>query len=241
MLKAQGQTELSPGVGLRSKRRRPRRSKNRAWINSEDAVPRIRSRAFTRFVIILKFLLPATAIALVALVVLWSHLRPSVDRFRLGSAVLREFEDDEHAMIHARYVGVDRKGRPFSITSETVSYIDPDGTKMQLETPEADITLTDGAWVALTADSGLYDRNGGSLELTGAVNMFHDDGYQFRTTEAIIDLEAGTASGSKPVEAQGPFGQISAEGFKVTDEGRTVLFEGQAKMRVYPGAMPAAQ
>ena len=71
--------------------------------------------------------------------------------------------------------------------------------------------------------------------------MFHDGGYQFRTTEAIIDLDAGTASGSKPVEAQGPFGQLSAEGFKVIDEGRTVLFEGQAKMRVYPGALPPAQ
>jgi lipopolysaccharide export system protein LptC len=112
---------------------------------------------------------------------------------------------------------------------------------MQLETPEADITLNGGAWVALTADSGLYDRDGGSLELTGAVNMFHDGGYQFRTTEAIIDLDAGTASGSKPVEAQGPFGQLSAEGFKVIDEGRTVLFEGKAKMRVYPGALPPAQ
>jgi len=210
-------------------------------MDSEDAVRRSRSRAYTRFLTILKFLLPTVAIALVAVVVFWSHLRPSVDRFRLGSAVFREFEDDEHAMIHARYVGVDRKGQPFSITSETVSYIDPDGTKMQLETPEADITLTGGAWVVVTADSGLYDRDGGSLELTGAVNMFHDDGYQFRTTEAIIDLEAGTALGSKPVEAQGPFGEISAEGFMVLDEGDTVLFEGQAKMRVYPGALPAAQ
>jgi lipopolysaccharide export system protein LptC len=228
-------------MGLRSKRRRLRRSKNRVWMDSKDAVPRIRSRAYTRFVIVLKFLLPAAAIALVALVVLWAHLRPGVDRFRLGSAVLREFEDDEHAMIRARYVGVDRKGQPFSITSETVSYIDPDGTKMQLETPEADITLNGGEWVALTADSGLYDRDGGSLQLTGAVNVFHDGGYQFRTSEAIIDLEAGTALGSKPVEAQGPFGQISAEGFMVIDEGRTILFEGQAKMRVYPGALPAAQ
>jgi len=226
-------------VGLRSKKRRRRRSKNRVWIDSESAAPRIHSRAYSLFVTFLKYLLPATAITLVALVVLWSHLWPSVDRFRLGSAVLREFGDDEHAMIHARYVGVDRKGQPFSITAETVSYVDPEGNMMELETPEADITLTGGAWVAVTADSGLYDREGENLELTGAVNMFHDDGYQFRTTEAIIDLEAGTAAGSKPVEAQGPFGEVSAEGFKVLDEGRTVLFEGQAKMRVYPAAMSA--
>jgi lipopolysaccharide export system protein LptC len=239
VLKAERQAGLSPSVRIRSKRRRLRRSKNRDWIDSEYAAPRIHSRAYTRFVIILKYLLPTAAIAMVVLVVFWSHVRPSIDRFHLGSAVLREFGDDEHAMIRARYVGVDRKGQPFSITAETVSYVDPEGNIMQLETPEADITLTGGAWVALTADNGLYDREGGSLGLTGAVTLFHDDGYQFRTTEAFIDLKAGTASGSKPVEAQGPFGQLSAEGFKVIDEGRTVLFEGQAKMRVYPGALTA--
>ena len=211
------------------------------WIDTAFDAPRTHSRYYSRFIIVLKFLLPTAAIALVALVVLWSHLKPSIERFRVGSAVLQEFGNDEHAMIRARYVGVDHKGQPFSITAETVSYVDPEGIRMQLETPEADITLADGAWVAMTADSGLYDRDDESLALTGAVNMFHDAGYQFRTAEAIIDLAAGTAAGSKPVEAQAPFGELSAEGFKVTDEGRTVLFEGQAKMRLYPGALSPQQ
>lgn len=206
-------------------------------MESESAAPRALPRHYGRFVGILKVLLPTTAIVLVGLVLLWSHLRPSADRFNVGSAVFQEFGDDEHAMIRARYIGVDRKGQPFSITAETVSYVDPEGTRMELEAPEADITLASGGWVALTADSGLYDRDGGSLGLSGAVNMFHDGGYQFRTTEALIDLGTGDASGSKPVEGQGPFGEISAEGFRVIDEGRTVLFEGRAKMRVYPGVL----
>jgi lipopolysaccharide export system protein LptC len=108
---------------------------------------------------------------------------------------------------------------------------------MQLEAPKADITLAGGAWVAVTADSGLYDRDAGNLKLTGAVDLFHDAGYQFRTTEATIDLNTGDAEGAKPVQAQGPFGELSAEGFKMIDEGRTVFFEGHAKMRVYPGAL----
>ncbi len=207
-------------------------------MDTESGAPRTQSRHYKPIVTVLKFLLPTAAITLVALVVLWSQLQPSVDRFRVGAAALQEFGNDEHAMINARYVGVDHKGQPYSITAETVSYVDPEGSKMQLETPEADITLANGAWVALTADSGLYDRDGESLGLTGAVNMFHDDGYQFRTTEAIIDLDAGTAAGSKAIEAQGPLGELSAEGFKVIDEGRTVFFEGQAKLRVYPGVLP---
>jgi lipopolysaccharide export system protein LptC len=207
------------------------------WIDTESGPARIHSRFYTRFVTVLKFLLPAVAITLVALVVLWSHLWPSVDRLRVGSAMLRDFGDDEHAMIHARYVGMDRKGQPFSITAKTVSYVNPEGTTMQLEAPKADITLAGGAWVAVTADSGLYDRDAGNLKLTGAVDLFHDAGYQFRTTEATIDLNTGDAEGAKPVQAQGPFGELSAEGFKMIDEGRTVFFEGHAKMRVYPGAL----
>jgi lipopolysaccharide export system protein LptC len=237
MPKAERQAAMSPRVRRKSKRRRLKPTENRMWIDTESGPQRIRSRFYPRFVTVLKFVLPAAAITLVALVALWSHLWPSVDRLRVGSAMLRDLGDDEHAMIHARYVGVDRKGQPFSITAETVSYVDPDGNMMQLEAPEADITLTGGSWVAATADSGLYDRDGGSLKLTGAVDMFHDAGYQFRTSEAVIDLNTGEAEGSKPVQVQGPFGQLSAKGFKVIDEGRTVFFEGHAKMHIYPGAL----
>ena len=206
-------------------------------MDTESDAPRLHSRTYTRFVTVLKFLLPATAIAVIAMVVLWSHLRPSVDRFRIGSTVLRETVDEEHAMIHARYVGVDRKGQPFSITAQTVSFLDQDGNMMQLDTPQADITLADGAWVALTADSGLYDRDGGSLGLTGAVSVFHDGGYEVRTTEATIDLNAGTAAGSRPVEVQGPFGELSAAGFHLGDDGGTIFFGGPAVMHVSPNAL----
>ena len=133
---------------------------------------------------------------------------------------------------------MDRKGQPFSINAETVSFLDQEGNRMQLETPQADITLADGAWVALTADSGLYDRDGGSLGLTGTVNVFHDAGYEVRTTEATIDLNAGIATGSQPVEVQGPFGELSAAGFRVVNDGDTIFFGGPAVLHFSPSTLP---
>ncbi|MGF1640008.1 MAG: LPS export ABC transporter periplasmic protein LptC [Rhodospirillales bacterium] len=198
--------------------------------------PRARSRYHARIVGVLKVALPLTATAIVALLVVWSQWRPGGDRLLIGTSSPDTTDDRGDKMIHARYVGLDDKGRPFSVTAETVSYLDPEGARMRLQMPKADITLETGEWLTLTADSGVYDRHGGSLDLAGNVIVFHDQGVQFRTSAATIDLEAKTAAGAQPVEAHGPFGELSAAGFRAEDAGRTIFFHGPATLRLPAGA-----
>ncbi|MEK9899787.1 MAG: LPS export ABC transporter periplasmic protein LptC, partial [Rhodospirillaceae bacterium] len=77
-----------------------------------------------------------------------------------------------------------------------------------------------------------------TLHLTGDVNLFHDQGYEFTTTAAQVDLVTSTASGDEPVDGQGPFGVLNAEGFRVFDSGDRVLFLGPARLTVFEGATP---
>ena len=44
------------------------------------------------------------------------------------------------------------------------------------------------------------------MELDGGVNIFSDEGYEFRTERAEIDIDANTAWGDQPIEGQGPLG-----------------------------------
>jgi lipopolysaccharide export system protein LptC len=46
-------------------------------------------------------------------------------------------------------------------------------------------------------------------------------------------MSAGTAYGQEPIEGQGPFGNIKAQGFRVIDRGERVIFTGKAKMVIY--------
>ena len=60
--------------------------------------------------------------------------------------------------------------------------------------------------------------------------MFHDKGYEFRTTSAVLDLRAGDAIGTEPVHGQGPFGHLQGEGFTIRNRGEKVEFHGKTQV-----------
>jgi lipopolysaccharide export system protein LptC len=48
------------------------------------------------------------------------------------------------------------------------------------------------------------------------------------TETAVVETEAGTASGDSHVAAQGSFGTITSDGFRIRDRGAVVVFTGNA-------------
>ena len=48
------------------------------------------------------------------------------------------------------------------------------------------------------------------------------------TESAAVETEAGTASGDDPVAAQGSFGTITSDGFRIRESGAVVIFTGNA-------------
>ena len=107
-------------------------------------------------------------------------------------------------------------------------------TAVNLKQLIADMTMVDGAWVAVTADNGIYHRDAGTVDLSGNVTLFHDTGLTFQTDAATVDLKNDTARGNQPVEGQNPDGQLAAQGFEVRDDGQTVIFTGRAYMKLFP-------
>jgi lipopolysaccharide export system protein LptC len=59
--------------------------------------------------------------------------------------------------------------------------------------------------------------------------LTQDQGYEFHTTKARIDLDARTAAGDAPVNGRGPQGEIQAEGFEILDGGTRVVFHGRSR------------
>lgn len=133
-----------------------------------------------------------------------------------------------------KYDGKDDKGRPFSITAASASHVDGDDRHISLKKPLADIVMSSGAYVALTANGGVLDRDADIITLTGDVTLFHDNGLSFQTESATIDLNAKTAHGNDAVEGQNGDGELVSEGFRVLDDGDTIQFTGKAHMKIYP-------
>jgi lipopolysaccharide export system protein LptC len=191
--------------------------------------------AYSRFVLCMKFLLPAMALAMVVLVVLWPQININRSQFTLSFARLKAASGEFPSMINARFVGTDRRNQPFSVTADIAKSLSLNASTVELEMPKADLGLRDGSSMVLTANSGNYDQKEKTLKLQGAVNLFHDSGYEFKTAAADVDFGTGTATGSKPVEGQGPFGSLQAEGFRITNEGKRLFFTGKAKLTIHPG------
>ncbi len=199
------------------------------------------SPVYGRFVGVAKILLPTIATALIVIVIVWPKLSEQQDRFALGSAKIDRSEAENLRMLNARFTGVDASRRPFTLTADSADQSDAKSPEIALEAPKADILLGNGAWVALTATSGNFNRDRQLLELTGNVNLFHDSGYEFRTESAVFDLTAGDATGTEPVEGQGPFGHLKAEGFRIHNRGERIEFIGKSKLTINPEAGRSAK
>jgi lipopolysaccharide export system protein LptC len=209
---------------------------------SPAAPPRLSGRnSYSIFVGFMKVLLPALAVALILLVVIWPQLGRDDSRFRIRVSDISLEQADSLSMLNARFEGVDDHDQPFVLTADEATQTADDDNLVHLELPKGDMTLKDGTWLAMTAREGRYKRDTQVLELSGEVTLFHDQGFELRTEAARIDLDAGTAWGSEPVEGQGPFGNLVSEGFRVLDRGERIVFIGRSRAVFHPDTTQVEQ
>ncbi len=199
------------------------------------------SNRYSVFVGFMKVLLPATAAALILLVLAWPQFSIEEKGFHLSVSKLAPDQAESLTMLNARFEGLDEADRPFTVTADIATQSENVKDLVMLERPKADITLADGSWLALTAKSGEYHKETQVLDLTGAVNLFHDKGFELRTESARVLLDEGMAEGAQPVQGQSSVGTIQAQGFRVLDRGARIFFLGRSKMVIKPEAQAVAR
>ena len=199
------------------------------------------SDRYSLFVGFMKVLLPATAAALILLVLAWPQFSIEEESFRLSISKLAPGQAESLTMLNARFEGLDENDRPYTVTADIATQSEIDKDLVTLERPKADITMADGTWLALTAKSGEYHKEAQVLDLTGAVNLFHDKGFELNTESARVYLDEGIAEGALPVQGQGRIGTVQAEGFRVLDRGARIFFLGRSHMVIQREAQEAVR
>jgi lipopolysaccharide export system protein LptC len=177
----------------------------------------------SRHVRVLRVALPVAVVILLGVIALWPQFRPR----QIETA---QEERRRSEMVNTRFTGMDRSARPYTITSDSAEQALDGSGIIEMTRPVAEITLANGRWIAVKAAHGRYDQNSGKIDLDGAVELFHDDGYRFLTEKAHVDFNEGVVWGDQPVEGHGPKGEIRALGFRVTDKGENTVFTGPSKL-----------
>lgn len=189
------------------------------------------SRVYSRFVTGMKFVLPAVALAVLALIAAW----PSLTELPTPKIAADKGQTE---MIKPRYLSKDEQNQPFSLIAVKADKLADQPDIVVLDKPEMEMTQNDGAWVNIRSDKGWYDQTTGILKMRGNVHVLRDDGNEFTTEEADSDVRKGTAWGDVHVVGQGPQGVINAEGFRLSDRGKTMVFLNQSKADVQAAEGP---
>lgn len=191
---------------------------------------------YSRMVLWLKILMPAAALALLLLVAAWPRLESAIERLHFNPPRLDLSQARDLRMVNARFSGIDRHDRPFTVTADSARQHSGADDSVELAMPKADLTTQNGTWLALQGATGLYQPQPQILDLFGDVELFQDRGNEFHTDTAHIDMAQGTAEGHDPVEGHGPFGTVTAEGFRTEHHGDLVIFTGKSHLVIEPRA-----
>ena len=206
------------------------------------APPAIRhhSALYSHFVASMKIVLPAVAVGLALLVTLWPRFQTQEARFAIPKVVVTSEDLENLRMERPRYVGIDDRNQPFSVTARLATQVSSAATRIGLEAPQGDITLAEGGWLALEARRGVYDRQAETLDLDGSVLLYHDRGYALRTEHAHVALRAGRVEGDRPVTGAGPEGELSGDGFRIEERGARIVLLGRSRIvfHAQPGSAP---
>jgi lipopolysaccharide export system protein LptC len=187
----------------------------------------------SRLVAAMKMLLPALAITLVALVLIWPQIGRNTADIPVDQAPVTLEDVDTLRMANPRFVGLDENDQPFEIVARAATQIGDTGQAVELDHPQADMVNKDGTWVSLNSEEGVWFKDASVVNLTGGVALFHDAGHQLVTEEAMIDMGPGNVFSEVPTQGQSPGGTIQGEGMQSLDRGARIIFTGKARAVLY--------
>ncbi|MBB4286411.1 LPS export ABC transporter periplasmic protein LptC [Roseospira goensis] len=193
------------------------------------------ARRYSRFVRLMKLLLPSVAVVLLGLVLAWPQIRSQADRFAVGFASLDPRDANPRSLVNPRFHGVDAQDQPYTLVAERAVEQAGNPDQVDLEQPQGDILVSGGRWVAVRGNSGVYSKIERTLTLDGDVMLYRDDGFEFHTEVAHVDLASNSAHGDARVRGRGPGRIIESRGFEFVDGGRVVRFTGQARLLLEDG------
>lgn len=203
------------------------------WTPRDTAQQLQRLTRYTSIVQFSKYALIGIAVLLLLLVFLIPVLHDDDTGARLVFTNIEDGEAVEPRMNKPRFQGMDKEGRPYNINAESATQQD-DGTVL-LKDIEADMTLANGSWLAFNGKTGIFNTEANTLFLPDNVEVFHDAGYDLRTSRVHIDLNAATARGEQHVEGQGPLGTLEANGLLVDNEAGYIRFAPAVTVVLHPG------
>jgi lipopolysaccharide export system protein LptC len=217
----------SPGEALPAPRR-----KAHAWLAERSRTNALAPR-YSRFVEIVKLVLPITAVALVLLVLGYSVFTHSPEKHALSFSDLAALGGDR-IVTNPTLTYTDKDNRAFIVKASRAKQLEGQADLWRLENIRGRMNRPIGPGYDLTSSHGVLNTKSEKIDLAGEIAVKSDDGYEFHATEAQIDMQAGEVRSESAVRGTSPTGSIEAESFVLRERGQQMSFVGNVRFRARP-------
>jgi lipopolysaccharide export system protein LptC len=134
-------------------------------------------------------------------------------------------------VVEALYRGEDARGRPFSLRAGSALQRSSRDPVVELNELEARLQMENGGAV-VTARRGNYNMDKETVAIDGPIQFQSANGYRLTTRDVDIQLDQRRLRSRGSVEGRMPTGTFRADHLSADLEARTVMLEGNARLRI---------
>ena len=125
---------------------------------------------------------------------------------------------------NSRIAGFDREQQPYEITAEEGYEDKTDANLAHLNTVVGNFRKANGESYQLQSATGLYNSKTKDMELQGGVKILQADHFTTTMDKAHVNVETKDLVSDVPVVVEMPTGTIKANGMKITNDGKNIVF-----------------
>ncbi len=196
---------------------------------------RFASQGYSRYVSLMKVLLPAGILISIGLAIGWPYLQ-SLNKENVAAVDASQPDIRENRMVKPHYTSTDKKNQPFQVDADWGTQKD---NLADLINPHGSMAMLEGQTFNLKAQKGKYDSQTKVLNLEGKVTLTSTDGYHVQTERASVAIDNKIIEGNEYVEGEGPAGEImGTQGFKVENrpQGKKIItLKGPSRVVINEG------
>lgn len=194
----------------------------------------VHNAGYTKFVRMMRMILPLTAIGIIAMLFLWNE----IENEQIAPTPLPQTEEQQitkdkiakNELLNPQLESLDKKNQPYKITADRAIQGEKNKDLIMLENPVGILTMSDGANIKVQSKTGAYRQDTERFFLEGDVYLSHDSGYSLKSSETHIDLKDSYAWTDKSVFGKGPDIEIDAHGLQANGKTGQILFTGPVKL-----------
>lgn len=194
-------------------------------------------KGYSRFVKSMRYLLPLIALALTVIVATWPEMDDKIVVIAKEELITTSQSDiGENELLNPRFETTDAQNQPVNITAVRALQNQENPNLVRLETPEADLQMSNGDRLNINANEGTYEQESEKLFLQNNVKILHESGYELQAEELRVDMKTQEAFSDKDVRIDGPDAVIEATGLDGNMDEGVLIFKGPATLTLHNNA-----